>query len=604
MATNILSHIFLRNNADTVVAFDETRCYTHKDFLGAIATLTEQLQTNPAQRWLLAHDNTYQFAIGLFALWAANKAVLLPPNTQLGTLNDLREHADAILRNVDTSIDTKNSDIAHTPTVQISSVLDAQHITLLTSGSTGAAKMIHKPLHCLSAEISALETQWGQQLGDAAILATVSHQHIYGLLFRLLWPLCMQRPFATYTHSYPEPLIADVQRVTSMLAIKKCVLASSPSQLKRFPPSIDLSGSRHTIAAIFSSGDVLPYEAAQDWQQRLGTAPLEILGSTETGGVAWRSQTQKNTAWQALPDVQITTDAEQTLWVQSPFTGQAQAIAMGDRINLNNDGHFHLLGRADRLAKIEGKRVSLTEMEQKLCATDFIAEARVLLLPTGRLGVVAILNGAGKNQLRNSSKAELIQILRQHLSQYFERVALPRKWRFLDSLPLDSQGKTSHAALVQLFEQSAAMNEAPSTNNTLPINKTLLLQCLQNSDSLKQWRVHLPVDSGVFDGHFPDLPILPGVMQFDLAVRQCAAWYPLHTFRRIDKLKFQEPVIPNDTILLTLENLGNGQVQFTYTLDNTAQESRLLSSGRIIFTTHDTMHTKTHTTAHAESSSP
>ena len=66
-------------------------------------------------------------------------------------------------------------------------------LVLFTSGSTGVPQAIPKKLSQMSREVATLETQFGELLGVADISTTVSHQHIYGLLFNVLWPLVAGR---------------------------------------------------------------------------------------------------------------------------------------------------------------------------------------------------------------------------------------------------------------------------------------------------------------------------------------------------------------------------------------------------------------------------
>ncbi len=70
---------------------------------------------------------------------------------------------------------------------------DFPALVLYTSGSTGAAQPVAKNLGQMAAEVAHLEKQFGALLGAADVISTVSHQHIYGLLFNVLWPLAAGR---------------------------------------------------------------------------------------------------------------------------------------------------------------------------------------------------------------------------------------------------------------------------------------------------------------------------------------------------------------------------------------------------------------------------
>jgi 3-hydroxymyristoyl/3-hydroxydecanoyl-(acyl carrier protein) dehydratase len=88
-------------------------------------------------------------------------------------------------------------------------------------------------------------------------------------------------------------------------------------------------------------------------------------------------------------------------------------------------------------------------------------------------------------------------------------------------------------------------------------------------------------DLAVFDGHFPDTPILPAVAQIDWAVRIARAEFALPArFHALRSLKFLAIVQPPVELTLDLTRAADGRsVAFTYLRAGTA-----CSSGRIEFT--------------------
>lgn len=81
-----------------------------------------------------------------------------------------------------------------------------------------------------------------------------------------------------------------------------------------------------------------------------------------------------------------------------------------------------------------------------------------------------------------------------------------------------------------------------------------------------------------FEGHFPGLPVLPGVVQIHWAVRLAGELLGQHCLgSRIDQLKFLAIVRPEDELALTLRlDRKAGLLSFAY-----ARATRACSSGRI-----------------------
>ena len=161
---------------------------------------------------------------------------------------------------------------------------ELQALELFTSGTTGAGKSCAKTLAQLEVEVDWLESRWGAAIAGARIFCTASHQHLYGLLFGLLWPLCAGRAFQA------DGLLHGPELFPVMRASARCALASVPSHLRRMAEREDAATLRDCCAMTFSSGGPLAPETADRWRAALGAPPTEIFGSTETGGVAWRVQ--------------------------------------------------------------------------------------------------------------------------------------------------------------------------------------------------------------------------------------------------------------------------------------------------------------------------
>ena len=418
-------------------------------FRRRVQALRAVADVHPARRWALVCDDAGWFGAGLLALAARGRSIVLPQSPQAGSLAGTGVEAVLTDRPADFAgfdilqVAEPGDDFQPAPTEPD----DDSRVEFYTSGSSGAPKCVPKAYRQLRLEVAALERQWGAGLGDAAVLGTVPHHHLYGLLFRVLWPLSAGRPFAADICLQPGELRAAA-------ADRRCVMVSSPAFLSRvsdhglLPPSA-------RVARLFSSGAPLPDAAAQGLGEAWGRPAVEVYGSTETGGVAWRSwDGAADRAWWT-PIRGVATeiredDAGPRLWVRSGCTYGQDWMPTGDLARFGTDGRFSLLGRADDVLKFEDKRVSLSEMRARLLLHPWVAEARLLLLPGRRqhIGAVVVL----KPERRGVARGELREVLRGWMAERYEALLIPRKWRFPETLPDNAMGKTEQARLLALFE--------------------------------------------------------------------------------------------------------------------------------------------------------
>lgn len=507
------------------------------------------LADQPGGHWLLYQRHPEAFCAALIALWESGRVAVLAADNRPATLAQLASQVDGILPE---ALDITGPDITG-PDLTIPAppeALDptATAVILYTSGSSGEPVGLTKRFDQLDAELAVHARLW--PLADHGVISQVSHQHIYGLLSGVLHPLCSGAPFCGDESRYPEGLLARLQEAGQ--AGVAPVVVSSPAQLSRLPDHLPWQQVARPVR-VFSSGAPLALEHAQHSEHLLQAPVTEIYGSTETGGIAYRQQT-RSSAWQALPGVQLLFE-EAGLLLRSPFLEAPQCWwRQPDRVVMTHDG-FELLGRADRVAKIAGKRVSLSQIEQLLVATAQVNQVRCVDLgrSDGRLGVVVALREEAIPHSHTTRHA-LVQRLRSHLSEHLEGVVIPRYWRFVDTLPSNPQGKLDRGLVSRLF---ADLEDAKAP-------RWLGEQWLDAS--VCRMTLEVPERSIFLEGHFAEYPLVPGVVMVQWAIEQaCASFGALGEFQAIERLKFQRVLPPGARFTLQLTRRDDGIV---FTIDS------------------------------------
>src|SRR5512147_2959035 len=160
---------------DLIVCYEHGRPVRWEEFTRRVGAFLREIDGREGRRWLLDCAGPLDFVAALLAVLHTGGRAVVAPGLQPGMKEQLRAAYDAVL--------------SEAPYAALSGhdwrVLDARKagIDLFTSGSSGEPKRVEKSLAQLETEAAVLESCWGASLGDAAVVATVPHHHIYGILF-------------------------------------------------------------------------------------------------------------------------------------------------------------------------------------------------------------------------------------------------------------------------------------------------------------------------------------------------------------------------------------------------------------------------------------
>jgi len=532
-------------------AWRDGKPLSHAWLAAEVAAWRRLLSAHAGSRFALYSSDAAAFACILLGAWQAGKTVYLPgdvlPATcaSLGTLVDgyLGDFPPQCAPLTDAALTAAEAGGAR-PAFQALQP-DFPGLVIYTSGSTGEPQAVPKFLSQLAAEVATLELLFGGRMGNADVVATVSHQHIYGLLFKVLWPLAAGRAMHARQLDYLEEFQPQP-------GAKPVVLVSSPAHLKRLPAAFS-AGQAAAICTIFSSGGPLPPEVAAAAGHALGSVPVEVYGSSETGGVAWRQRRAgTDDSWQVMPAVAWRVAADDVLEIRSPHLPDAGWHALADQVQAVDRQHFRLKGRVDRIVKVEEKRISLDALERQLTTMAQVADARVLLVDQPesqqrqRIAAFVVLSATGADILAAQGKLALNRLLRDGMAHAVEAIALPRSWRYLDALPVNAQGKTTRADLLALLQPQAGADLAEAPRKPAE-------RLLEQEPHRVLMELTVPADLLYFNGHFEGAPILPGVVQLDWAISYGRRYFVLAPqFLGMLGLKFQRVITPGMVVQLEL----------------------------------------------------
>ncbi len=493
--------------------------------------LAERLPTS-GQAVNLCQDR-YHFALALVAAALRGHVSLLPPNAMAATLAQLpaSDGAPYAMVDDDEPVDLPRLDLRQQPAAVSAAsavpVIDAERIAvcLLTSGSTGAPQPHAKSWRALTINIGSEARRLAEMTARSSlhglnIVATVPAQHSYGFESSVMLSLLGGAAFDAGRPFYPADVAQALQNVPRPRA-----LVTTPFHLKTLLlsgvelPAVDL--------LLCATAPLTPQLAALA-EQKMGGPLIEIYGCTEAGQLASRRTTQGQT-WTTLGEVRINQDGD-TFVAHGGHVFAPTPLA--DILALHNDREFGLLGRANDLIHVAGKRSSLAHLNFHLNRIEGVDDG-AFWLPDDVPGTV--VRPIAFVVAPKLSAQAITQTLRAHLEPAF----VPRRVVHVDALPREATGKLTLHALRDFALQTLADHAAPQT-------------------------LYVPHDHPSFAGHFPGHPVLPGVVLLSMVMEALQA--RLGTPAQIDQAKFLAPVMPGDTLTLGVTTRGNS-LQFELTRD-------------------------------------
>ena len=138
------------------------------------------------------------------------------------------------------------------------------------------------------------------------------------------------------------------------------------------------------------------------------------------------------------------------VFIEDPREGRAGRIYnTGDLAKMDSDGVVHFLGRSDTQIKSRGYRIELGEIETALHTISFLDDSAVVAVDTDGFENKAIccayVVAAGSEVSVAQIKKELVKAIPKYM--------VPTRWKQLDALPKNANGKIHRPQLRELFAQ-------------------------------------------------------------------------------------------------------------------------------------------------------
>lgn len=166
----------------------------------------------------------------------------------------------------------------------------------------------------------------------------------------------------------------------------------------------------------------------------------------------------------------------------------------GDLARYTNDNNIEFLGRVDHQIKLRGFRIELSEIEYVIASHNAIQDVVVIDQIDEEDQKIIIAFIVTRCSKINDDEALLFKVnLRQYIAKKLPEYMIPSAFIFLDSLPLNANGKVDRMALPKQQQINERLTEQiyVSPRNEIEMDLTILWQSLLTMEKI-----------GIYDNFF------------------------------------------------------------------------------------------------------
>lgn len=432
------SRLTTQRGSDSAVADADTgRAWNFAEIDHAAAAYLQAIQANhavlPGQVWCLGIQSRIDWLITFLAAVKAGVVVMPIESTSLDLLRRSAKAQGASLLFHDNGMET----------LAEPRVYPGKFLIKLTSGTTGQPKALPFTLEEMMTDgRQIMETM---SIGPEDInYVMIPLGHSYGM-GNLVMPFLMAGVQLVFgSMPFPQVMSDEIRRYG-------CTVFALVPPLVKALASVGLEvDDLASLRLILSAGSVLSPDVARAFLEKTGKSVHNFYGSTETGGICFDREGNavlRGNVGLPMEGVSVTVETDGSIRVASAAVCHALhadgTCLLHDFGEWDVDGSLRLTGRHEDVIKIAGRRLSLLEIEQAVCALDAVQDAYVVARPggSGELRCICLFVG----DLHSDD-------LRAQLLERLPKWKVPKSFHSVERIPYTARGKKDRKRLAEMVD--------------------------------------------------------------------------------------------------------------------------------------------------------